>query len=153
MLMKKLDKAAAARGVLGVDYSELGAAVAKSWNLPGSIMDSIRGMPPGPVLEPENPSERFRDIAVLANELADLFQFLDTNDVEPAMEEVLMRFAPSVSLDLGYCVKLMAAGFDKLKQYAPIFEINVASSDYCSAVQMWLNQQADKADDSVKQTA
>lgn len=153
MRAKKLDKAAAARGVLGVDYSELGAAVAKSWNLPSTIMESIRGVPPGAIREPENPAERLRDIAVLANELADLFQCHESDDVGSAMEEVLTRYAPSVSLDPGYCVKLIAAGLEKLKQYAPIFEINVASSDYCNAVQSWLNRHADMTDGGVKQTA
>ena len=50
---KDFDKSAAARGVLGVSYSDLGAAVAKAWNLPRSIIESIRGIPPGPLAEPE----------------------------------------------------------------------------------------------------
>ena len=136
---RKLDKAAAARGVLGVDYAELGTAVAKSWNLPSTILESIRGIPPGPLQEPVNPVERFRDIAVLANELANVFQCHDTEHVGPAMEEALTRFAPSISLDPAYCIKLFSAGLEKLKQYAPVFEINVESSNYCAAVQAWLD--------------
>ncbi len=152
MQSKKLDKAAAARGVLGVDYSDLGAAVAKTWNLPGTILESIRGIPPGPIHEPETSAERLRDIAVLANELADLFQGRETGDVDHALEELLARYASSISLDADYCRTLIAAGVEKLKQYAPIFEINVASSDYCSAVQSWLTERPD-AGDAVKQTA
>jgi hypothetical protein len=114
--------------------------VAKSWNLPSTILESIRGLPPGPLQEPVNPVERFRDIAVLANELANLFQCHDTEDVGPAMEDALERFAPSISLEPEFCVKLFAAGLEKLKQYAPVFEINVESSAYCAAVQSWLDQ-------------
>ena len=153
MQAKKLDKVAAARGVLGVGYSELGAAVAKSWNLPSTIIESIRGTSPGQIRKPENPVEKLRDIAVLANELADLFLHYEADAIGPAMQDLLERFSPSVSLDSEYCVKLITAGFDKLQQYAPVFEINVASSDYCKSVQSWLDQHADTGDDPVKQTA
>ena len=150
---KNLDKAAAARGVLGVGYAELGAAVAKSWNLPKTIIEAIRGVSPGPVRKPENPVEQLRDIAVLANEIADLFLHHAADGIEPAMQETLARFAPSVALDPAYCVKLVAAGFDKLRQYAPIFEINVASSNYCKSVQAWLDQREGQEGIAEKQTA
>ena len=152
---KKLNKDAAARGVLGVGYPELGAAVAKTWNLPGSITESIRGIPPGPIREPEYPAEQLRDFAVFANELCDIFQQREIEDVESAIQELLTRFAPSVSVEPEYCIKLINAGFDKLKQYAPIFEINVASSNYCRSVQTWLDQHADTSDEeaAAKQTA
>lgn len=134
-----LDKSAAARGVLGVSYSELGAAVAKSWNLPSSIIESIRGVPPGPLVAPENDEEKLRDIAVFSNELCDLFQCHKTDDIEHALLDLLARFAPGLSLEAEYCQQIIAGGYEKLKQYAPIFEINVSSSSYCRLVQRWLD--------------
>ncbi len=142
---KKLSKSAAARGVLGVGYAELGAAVAKSWNLPRSISDSIRGVPPGPARRPTNEGEQLRDFAIFANELCDLFQDHDRDDVEAALQAVLLRFGASVTLDPGYCVRLVSACFEKLQQFAPIFEINVATSKYCRSVQSWLEQQLDES--------
>ena len=47
-------------------------------------------------------------------------------------------FEASVDLDDETCLKLVNAGLEKLKQYAPIFEINVAGSDYCRSVHAWL---------------
>lgn len=136
---KGLDKSAAARGVLGVSYADLGAVVAKEWNLPGSIIESIRGVPPGRIAIPESEDEKLRDFAVFANEFCDLFQCYQQAEIEFAMGDLLKRFKPSISLEPEYCQKLIAAGFEKLKEYAPIFEINVASSGYCQSVQSWLN--------------
>lgn len=153
MRTKKLNKEAAARGVLGVSYAELGAAVAKTWNLPGSIVESIRGMPPGPIPEPTSTEEQLRDVALLANELCDLFRCYAEDAIDTDMQALLLRFAPSIELDLEYCVKLINAGFELLKQYAPIFEINVASSKYCQSVRSWLDQHVDADDEVVKQTA
>jgi HD-like signal output (HDOD) protein len=155
MRTKDLSKDAAARGVLGVAYAELGAAVAKTWNLPNSIIESIRGIPPGPIQKPASAEKQLRDLALLANELCDLFQCHDQDLIDPAMQALLTRFAPSIELDHKYCVKLINAGFDLLKQYAPIFEVNVASSRYCQSVRSWLDQHVDAVDleGAVKQTA
>ncbi len=153
---KGLDKSAAARGVLGVSYADLGAAVAKEWNLPGSIIESIRGIPPGQLALPESDDEKLRDYAVFANEFCDLFYCYDREEIELAMRDLLNRFTPSVALEPEYCQKLIAAGFKKLKEYAPIFEINVASSSYCQSVQSWLDSQADTVesnDDSAEPVA
>ena len=138
-LAKGLDKFAAARGVLGVSYPELGAAVAKTWNLPGTIIESIRGLPPGQLRPPESAEEKLRDIAVFANDLCDLFRQGDSAGINDAIGALVLHFKPSISLQPEFCEQLIAAGFDKLKQYAPIFEINVGSSEYCKAVQTWLD--------------
>lgn len=139
---ENLDKAAAARGVLGVAYSEVGAAVAKSWNLPNSIIEAIRGVPPGALARPTSVEEKLRDLAVFANELCDLFQHLERDEIDEALGDLLARFAPSVVLDQAFCQKLVAAVFEKLKQFAPIFEINIASNRYCRAVQAWVDIRA-----------
>ncbi len=141
-----LDKAAAARGVLGVNYSELGAAVAKTWNLPNSIIESIRGVPPGNVVAPETEIERLRNCAVFANELCDLLQNREQDEVQAAMLKLLMRFAPCFSIELVYCQQLVSACFEKLEQFAPIFEMDVSSSDYCRRMQSWLDEQQAKAE-------
>ncbi len=139
---KNLGKMAASRGVLGVNYSELGAAVAKTWNLPGSIVDAVRGLPPGAVVKPKDDDAALRDIAIFANELCTLFQSRRPDEMQSEMQWLLKQFEMSVPLERDYCLKLVSAGYDKLKQYAPIFEINVESSDYCSAVRGWLDLQS-----------
>jgi serine/threonine protein kinase len=134
-----LKKSAAARGVLGVGYSDVGAAVAKTWNLPSSIIDSIRGIAPGPVKAPGTNEEAMRDISVFSNELCDLFQRLERQDMDGAMHALLTRFEKSVPLDAELCPRLVDAVYEKLKQFAPIFEINVSSSAYCKSIQGWLD--------------
>jgi eukaryotic-like serine/threonine-protein kinase len=138
---KGLDKAAAARGVLGVGYTEIGSAVAKTWNLPGSIIDAIRGVPPGVLAEPASDTEKIRDIAVFANELCDLFQNHAYDEIADALSDLLARFTKSVKLEQVFCRKLVGAVIEKMKRFAPIFEINVATNNYCRAVNSWLDAQ------------
>lgn len=141
-----LDKSAAARGVLGVSYADLGAAVAKSWNLPRSIIDSIRGLPPGPLALPARAEEQIRDFAVFANELCELFCHSEGAEIDQEILGLFDRFHPSVTMDQDYCQKLIGAGFELLKQYAPIFEINVSANNYCQSVQAWLDWRAGTED-------
>jgi serine/threonine protein kinase len=149
---KELSKFAAARGVLGVGYPELGAAVARSWNLPRSIIAAIRGVSPGPIHKATDDVEQLRNVAVLANELCDLFQNHESDDVEAAMLTLLTRFNASVELDPDYCVKLIDAAFKKLKQFAPIFEITVSSSRFCQSVQSWLDLRMNESEVEDTQT-
>ena len=134
-----LGKNAASRGVLGVSYAELGAAVASSWSLPQSIIDAIEGMPAGKVLKPADDDKQMRDIAVFANLVCDALANADADEADNQMHSLVKRFEPSVGIDDGYALKLINAGFEKLRQYAPIFEINVSRSDYCQSVQRWLD--------------
>ncbi|MGB5256513.1 MAG: HDOD domain-containing protein [Woeseiaceae bacterium] len=150
-----LDKAAAARGILGVAYSEVGAAVAKTWNLPHSIIEAIRGVPPGALSVPANAEEQLRDLAVFANELCDLFYRQERSNIDELLQQLLDRFAPSVVMEMAFCVKLVTAVFEKLKQFAPIFEINVATNRFCCAVQAWvdLHSGADELAEQIAESA
>ena len=147
---KGVDKSAAARGVLGVSYSDLGVAVARTWNLPRPIIESIRGVPPGLLSAPADETERLRDFAVFANELCDLFQSCEREELRNGIHKLLARFEPSFSLEPEYCLKLVNACIEKLKQFAPIFQINVTSSKYCRLVQSSLHEQARPESESGK---
>ena len=149
---KELDKPAASRGILGVSYADLGAAVAGSWGLPSSIVDAIKGRPPGPVSEPAGDDERIRDLAVFSNRLCDLFVDGANEDVTSALGDLLDEFKASVALDEGYSLKLINAGFEKLNQYSRLFELDVAKSAYCRAVRGWLDERLGEMETSSTQT-
>ena len=147
---QKLDKAAASRGVLGVSYADLGAAVAQKWSLPQSIIDTIKGLPPGPVRTPENAADRLRDIAVFSTHLCDVFAERDSEAVTASLHNLVDAFQPSVDVDFDYALKVINAAFEKLKQYSTLFELNVDKSTYCRSVRTWLDAEREAAvDDQV----
>ena len=139
---QSLDKSAASRAILGVSYGELGAAVAGIWGLPRLITDVIRGLPPGPVRPGTNDAGRLRDLCIFANELCDLFHGASPAGTTRHLERLLERFQPSVQMQPDYAFKLINAGFEKLKAYAPVFELDTARSEFCASVARWLEQQS-----------
>lgn len=136
---RSLDKNAAARGVLGVSYDNLGAAVAKIWQMPDAIIEVINGLPDGPQQAPENDAERLRDIAVFCAELCNLNDAGDPASQDQALTTLLGNYAVSVPLKFDGAKRLLAAGFERLREAADIFEIEPANSPYCADYQRWLN--------------
>jgi hypothetical protein len=139
-LLHKLDKAAASRGVLGVSYGELGAAVARTWSLPRSIIEAIRGLPPGPVGVPADDAQRTRHLAIFANRVCDLFVDHPPERLTDAVHGLLQEFELSVELDYVYLLRLLHGGFEKLRQYSKIIEIDVSRSAYCRSVSAWVEE-------------
>ncbi len=133
-----LNRDNAARGVLGVSYSDLGAAVARSWQMPRLIVTTMRPLPDGPVPKADDDESRLWQSVEFANELCALAGDDDASTRDLALELLVERFADAVKTDTDYCVRLLAAGLEKLKQHASIFEIDVPKSAYCRSVERWL---------------
>ncbi len=140
-LMQKeaMDKHAASRSVLGVNYATLGTAVAETWRLPDTLLAAISGIPSHIVHEPTSRNERLRDFAVFANDLCDVALLVEQEARKTALDTLLRRFESSIKLDTEFCIKLLNAGLEKLQQYSLLFEINAVTSDYCRAVRSWIN--------------
>lgn len=136
---RQLDKNAAARAILGVAYADLGAAVARSWNLPATLIDTIKGLPPGKAPTPANEAECLRGYSVFANRLTDVFHGLRTFAVDAALDTLGAEFAVMIDLDPVYRLKLINAGLEKLKLFSQHFELDVARSRYCQSIEAWLN--------------
>jgi len=141
-----MDKQAASRGILGVSYAELGVAVARVWSLPQAIVDAINGPPPGPLRANSGNGKRMRDLCVLANELADLFVTgTRAAEIDERLPVLLRRFEPAAAMDENYARKLLGAGFEKLRAYAPVFEVDIGRSEYCRRIADWLDSDSEPA--------
>ena len=138
MRTRSLPKSSASRGILGVTYEDLGAAVARNWKLPDSIVDVIRRLPHEDVRQPVKQADRLQDIAVFANELCEIAGSGDPENQNSLLSALVRRFEPSLSLSETFSFQLPSAGLERLTQYSHIFEINVDQSPFCSSVATWL---------------
>ena len=148
-----IDKQAASRNVLGVSYASLGKSVAKTWRLSDTLLAVISAVPESAVCESESRDDRLRDVAVFANELCELALMSDHGARESALHSLLTQFGHGLKLDDELCIKLLAAGMEKLEQYSPLFEINVTTSEYCLAVRRWIDQHRETHRDATAATS
>ena len=135
---ERLSRREAAIKVLGCDFAMLGAAVARVWSLPQIIIDAIEGIPADDSLRPADDMEAIRNLSVLANELCGAFLHEPVERIADVFDAIAERYAPTTPLDAEYLYKLFAAANDKLVQFAPVFEINVSTSEFCKAVGQWI---------------
>ena len=150
---RSIDKAAAARGVLGVTFAELGAAVAGIWGLPAPIVAAVKGLPAGRILPPVDEDEKMTGFAVFANCLCEVFQTHPMDEVDGELASLLEQFSRRIDMDADYTFKLVNAAFEKLKQYSQVFEIDVDRSIYCQGISNWLLYRTELLADSAPQTA
>ncbi|MEL6367392.1 MAG: HDOD domain-containing protein [Pseudomonadota bacterium] len=135
---KSLPRWKAAVDVLGCDFAMLGANVAKVWSLPQVIIEAIMGISDGDSMAPADDQQAIRNLSVMANELCAAFVDADRDEVSDVLDVIAARYAQTTELSSEYLYKLFAAAYEKLSKFAPIFEINVNSSEFCSAVQQWI---------------
>ena len=143
---EQVSLAEAARTVLGVDFSDIGSTVAATWQLPKALISAIQGVPDGELPDPETPEEQIRNIAVFANQLCQVGAD-GRGSRDEMLSDLLIRFAASVDVDQAYCMKLIGASIEKLRQYAPIFELNVDNSEFCNNVSSWVSAFLEAAND------
>lgn len=132
------DRDKAATDVLGVTFSTLGAAVARIWALPSSITDAIEGISDDSQLTPANDDERLRNLSVFANELCNVYFSSAPDTISDKLKVLCERYRPTTQMSQQYTFQLFNAAFEKLKQFAPIFEINVGQSLFLTTVGDWL---------------
>lgn len=150
---QNIDQQAACKEVLGVGFSDLGASVAKIWALPEIIIDTIQGLPAGKVLAPTDDAEKIRNLSIYTNELCDAFLTQEQDTIAESFDAIAAKFSSTIDTDGEYLAKLFAAAFEKLSQFAPIFEINIGESVFCSSVSEWIKMREKELADAEEEAS
>jgi eukaryotic-like serine/threonine-protein kinase len=144
MVSRSLGKASASRGILGVSYAELGAAVARTWKLPDSIIETILGGPDDQAATLTTPGEHFRAMATFANELCEIASWRDLPGQNEALRGLVQRLGSNLLVTEVFALRLLAAGLEKLTQYSEVFEISPSQSAFCKSVRAWIDSRRDE---------
>lgn len=133
------NKIAASDAVLGISFDELGAAVARTWKLPESIVESIQRSAGNGGYENASGPVKLRHVAVFANDLCRIAQLAEAADKETALESLLAKSGEHLAVSEDYALKLLAAGVKKLREQAGVFNIDIKRSRFCDAVTAWVD--------------
>lgn len=94
------DEEAAATTVLGIGYLNLGAGIAKSWDMPDSLVSAMRRLPTDVAIKATtNPTERLRAIASAGNEMTEALLCSDPKESHRRIGLVNERYAHAVGLN------------------------------------------------------
>ena len=120
---KGLEESQAVLTVLGAHYEDLGKGIAKEWQLPDIIVNSMRKLPEGPVAEPKSNNDRISQLASFSNELCALGS--EPGNTDDKLEELAQRYNKSLKLSVNNINKLIETSKKELKEFTKILNVDI----------------------------
>ena len=134
----------ASREVLGVDYADLGCAVASTWHLPDEIVAAIGRHS----IHLDNPSGEestlLPQLAAAANELCERAANCDPEDAAVILGTIAGRYGSTLKMGAETMVEVVRSMAQKMHQFAPVLGINPDTSHYLKALEPWLKDVAEE---------
>ena len=128
----------ASREVLGLSYEELGIGVARAWNLPEEIVQSMRGYTGQARERPSQNVEKLKMLAGLANEIADMVQKADDSTRKESLAQIVRRYGPSMGITERSLVAAIELSAKALARDADSLSRGVARSPFLRSAGSWL---------------
>ncbi|MFG6455463.1 protein kinase domain-containing protein [Roseateles sp. BYS96W] len=121
-----LSEATASAQVLGMSYEALGLGVARQWGLPDSLQRAMR-RPPGepPLRRVEDPAERQRWLARVANDMADLILNTPPEQAHARVRALAQRHARALGLGVEAFEKAADTARQRLTQATEALELRL----------------------------
>jgi serine/threonine protein kinase len=126
--IKKLSERAASARVLGITFEELGVGIAKSWNFPPIIVDSMLHLPEGELKKPTSSGEALRMAAAFGNEMSDLINSTPPDQRKSALDKIIGRFGASLQLTDKEIEKTLQRSVEELGKLASVLQMNPRQS-------------------------
>jgi HD-like signal output (HDOD) protein len=128
-----LEVSLAAKRVLGISFEDLGAAVAKSWQLPQQVVKAMSGeLREGKL---ERSEDRLNSLAAFSNELCDVITRSTPEERERAVRELLAKHKNLVTLDTESVDEMLAHVEGSLgERYASLLGADLKSSRFVANV-------------------
>jgi serine/threonine protein kinase len=127
---KEVDEMQASVQVLGVSFEELGIGVAKVWNFPARLIQSMRHFKEDEVVRAETDEAKLRALANFSARVCDSMRELDEQTCEAKIKEIVRKFDGT----LGIGTKLLASSIkqcsEELAKDAVTLNMNVKGSAF-----------------------
>ena len=108
--------AQASMQVLGCSFDLLAETVLQEWNIPETIIHSLRPVAPGVVPAHKNRQEWMRQVASFSVELGKQIMRKDDPETSQASQELLKRFGSALHLDQDKMIQMFAAVGQEIEQ-------------------------------------
>jgi serine/threonine protein kinase len=135
---RKIEEEQASRSVLKISYSELGRGVAREWNFPENLVDSMGHFDAQEeISKPRTESEKLQLLANFSSELTQLAGSGDLAHKQRGLDHLSDRFKGSIGLRSEQIDKLIDNALDSVDQFAEILSINTKKSRMMRRIQGW----------------
>ena len=130
MVGKGLPEARAVRSVLGVSYEDLGVAVARQWNFPHRICESLQPISKAELGDKRSPPPRLKMVTDLTKALCEAICAGRPPMNGAALERLLERYRPHLTVPSKQVNRLIADSLDNVHQHARALSLDTSKSDF-----------------------
>ena len=135
---KGVSETTAAHSVLGLSYEDLGAGIAKAWQFPDKIPQSMEALPDGKVAKPSTEADILRLVANCSSELSAAATSSDEKRHEH-FKEVVARFGGVLPITMKNIESLLQSATNNVRKYADALNIRLETSAYFKRLTHTLN--------------
>ncbi|MFC1822313.1 HDOD domain-containing protein [Thermodesulfobacteriota bacterium] len=127
MAQKGMEENNAVRSVLGISYEELGIGVARKWEYPNRIVNSMESLPQGKLEEPGSDEDMLRNLSSFSNDLCSIFSNPedDYEGMEKSLNGLVERFQEGLPLPKKQISKLLENAGQEMETYADILKVDL----------------------------
>ncbi len=129
-----IDEKQAAFKVLGLSFEELGIGVARAWNFPERMVQSMRKLPDEQIRQPATADERLRAIAELGVGLCESVRAPDAGSRAKRMRALVEKFGKGLGVTGQILESAVQQSVQELKRDALALDLRAASSLIASAI-------------------
>lgn len=122
-----MSEEAASHKVFGVDYDQLGLAIARQWRFPPTILHAMSPLEPGPV-KPGGDGARLQVVANLARDLHRSVAGKRPEEQEQALEGLYMRYREAAHVTRETLAETSRKAVETLRTEAVIMGVDISKS-------------------------
>ena len=127
----------ASRAVLGVSHEELGIAVARSWNLPEKIVNSMRHMGETKAVKPGTPDDKLKLTSNLATALCRIASETGPARKTAELAALKRQYGATLSLDKDQLAEVVDDSIKEFLTESALFVTNTGQSRVLQAITCW----------------
>ncbi len=121
---KGVNEDQAMRSILGVTFEQLGRGIAKEWQLPDIIGESMKKLPEGSVPVAKNTKESLRQLACFSNELCAISS--NSENTEQAYEALAARYNEALGISKDNINELLDSSIKEAEEFTRVLGIDTS---------------------------
>jgi HD-like signal output (HDOD) protein len=137
MAAREIDERQASRQVLGLSYEELGAGVGKAWNLPETILSSMRRIDGKVSSRPVADDEKLRVVADLSNSLAHVVRTAGEHERGARLAALVEKFGAGTGISQKRLTDAVNGSMGRLLHDAGVLGLSAATSPVIANAKKW----------------
>ncbi|MGL5986549.1 MAG: protein kinase domain-containing protein [Burkholderiales bacterium] len=135
----------AAIAVLGISYDELGIQIARAWNFPDKIVQSMQFVRDEKVRKPQTGNERLRLVTSLSSELTQLAAGGSGADRGQKLSVLAHRYGSALPLNESELTRLVDEAIREFAKEASVYGVNASRSEVLRNARQWAGMDTSNA--------